>query len=1174
MDNPVHRHVLSGALIAITAAAAPALGQCDPLTDYALDWTVGATAPGPFTALASYNDGDGPRLYAGGPDGLWSYAEGRWTAVYEDPKFGVHDLLVHNDGSGAKLYIANDINVLSYDGSLDLIGAPTGVFCLAEHDFDNDGSPELFIGGSFTSVSGVPADSAAYWDGSSWTGFTGPMDGVVRDLTPWPVPGGMMLATSAGVEIFGNDTVRDDILLLGSMHAVTYYEGNVLIMGGVNGIIGEISGNVDGTVYDVLVWDDGTGEKLYVAGDFDEVTGGGPTGLGGVAVYDGSWSALDTGVNGASPGEVRTLDIFRESAGAGYSVYAAGDFTTADGDNIARWGCEIPDPGIVGNKWDHTNTFHLADAVGAHYSEVDDALYVGRRNNTFGIRGLYRIDMDDTATLIWSGDDIISVEIDDAGNIYTTDDFSGEIYRVDHGTTTRQVWVSGWHSGDDDPVGMAFLPTGASPEGSFGPAFMIDRGNSGPDEIWNWSPDSSQGETVLHADNGTLDDALDITADAEGNVWVVDTAGANPGVIYEVDGLGNLTPLTLSENIESPAGVVADPLWNELLVLDAASGDKEIVRVDKTTGQVTDLITGFVFSGGTTWACIDISADGTRLYVTDGGAGRIYEFTRVYDCPPGNVNGDEITDYSDTNIITGDWGCTGCSCAGDTNSDCVTDLKDLALALSNLFAVCPTHNKNGLLEVQYSMNVYPTPWPDTPPDSGTYYTVDLIADVSGTDRWTAADFTTTVVGDGTFWDDPQGGDEPLQGAWSNSPNLEYDSWYAAPPDFASLPAIVPGTVVNDPQSRQAVWWDATPFDGPGQYVYARYTIRLSDAEAADGLRLTSKLTETPYLNLAGNLSTANLADSLVGLNWNVYATEECDGDLDGDGETTGNDLINVALNLDAGGPNGDVDGDNDTDRDDVAIVLADYGCPDDVVVTGGIVTHDIVPVDNTSVGADPSHPEFMGGVTHFTFDLQIILGDDVWTTTQATATLTEPGYSWFQHTLGGDDPPLGASFTTFPALEFDTFFTRPDALDTGEYIFTAFLTSTSSTFGSLWFQVAPPLTEGTIARYTIVVPEGSPAPEVVPQGTGNGTVIGTIIGSTTVASTVTFQYGPFAADIVVDALPTCPVDCANGDGVIGIEEFLAVLGTWGQTGVPCDLNDPGVGIDEFLTILGLWGPCP
>ncbi len=56
--------------------------------------------------------------------------------------------------------------------------------------------------------------------------------------------------------------------------------------------------------------------------------------------------------------------------------------------------------------------------------------------------------------------------------------------------------------------------------------------------------------------------------------------------------------------------------------------------------------------------------------------------------------------------------------------------------------------------------------------------------------------------------------------------------------------------------------------------------------------------------------------------------------------------------------------------------------------------------------------------------------------------------------------------------------------------------------------------------------------------------------------------------------PGCLWDCVGGDGEIGIDEFLAVLGSWGEVGAPCDFDGNGVGINDFLKVLGLWGPCP
>ena len=50
----------------------------------------------------------------------------------------------------------------------------------------------------------------------------------------------------------------------------------------------------------------------------------------------------------------------------------------------------------------------------------------------------------------------------------------------------------------------------------------------------------------------------------------------------------------------------------------------------------------------------------------------------------------------------------------------------------------------------------------------------------------------------------------------------------------------------------------------------------------------------------------------------------------------------------------------------------------------------------------------------------------------------------------------------------------------------------------------------------------------------------------------------------------------DGDGTVGINDFLALLAAWGPNpGHPADLDgDDIVGIVDFLTLLGAWGPCP
>jgi len=57
------------------------------------------------------------------------------------------------------------------------------------------------------------------------------------------------------------------------------------------------------------------------------------------------------------------------------------------------------------------------------------------------------------------------------------------------------------------------------------------------------------------------------------------------------------------------------------------------------------------------------------------------------------------------------------------------------------------------------------------------------------------------------------------------------------------------------------------------------------------------------------------------------------------------------------------------------------------------------------------------------------------------------------------------------------------------------------------------------------------------------------------------------------AMPPCPWDCADGDGDVGIVDFLVVLAEWGNPS-PCDFDGGGVGITDFLALLANWGPCP
>ena len=55
----------------------------------------------------------------------------------------------------------------------------------------------------------------------------------------------------------------------------------------------------------------------------------------------------------------------------------------------------------------------------------------------------------------------------------------------------------------------------------------------------------------------------------------------------------------------------------------------------------------------------------------------------------------------------------------------------------------------------------------------------------------------------------------------------------------------------------------------------------------------------------------------------------------------------------------------------------------------------------------------------------------------------------------------------------------------------------------------------------------------------------------------------------------CPVDI-DGDGTVGINDFLNLLAAWGPNpGHPAGIDGDGtVGINDFLDLLAAWGPCP
>lgn len=327
----------------------------------------------------------------------------------------------------------------------------------------------------------------------------------------------------------------------------------------------------------------------------------------------------------------------------------------------------------IEDDWLVLRTLDFENPMSATYNPLDGQIYLGQRGAT---DGLFRINAFGFPMQVSEGSNTAAIVVDPvSGDIFQAEDYGGSIFRTELGTLGRETWVSGWHGGDDDPVGMAIAPatyTGGVLEP--GKALMVDRGYNGADEIWIWDPAVPQEEVVLHADDGTLVNAVDVAID-DTRIFVLDDAGAADGVVYEVGIGGVLTALTLSEPLAEPQGIVFDPWNGDLLILD--SGPGRVVRVDPATGQVSDVLIGV--TPGLNWAGLDIDPSGRRLLVTDHEGDRIFELGRCGD-GPGFMDCDANGVHDACDIASGvqeDCNLNGvpdaCDIGSGTSDDCNLD---------------------------------------------------------------------------------------------------------------------------------------------------------------------------------------------------------------------------------------------------------------------------------------------------------------------------------------------------------------------------------------------------------------------------------------------------------------------------------------------------------------------
>lgn len=240
----------------------------------------------------------------------------------------VRTLYVWDDGAGPALYVGGGFtmaagllvnHVARFDGAeWSALAGPDGIGTndrLSELHAHDDGSGEaLYASGSFIEAGGAAANRVARWDGSAWS--------AVGD-------GGDINTPVIGLETYQGD-----------LHAaLTYLSGGARRVPGVARWDGETWSRLSGPdetywteqVWPLTAWDDGDGERLYAGGSFT-MSRMGENFAYNFAWWDGQqWDGIDFSTFLAS----QVTDILPFDDGDGEKLYVSGRYRSPTGRLLA-----------------------------------------------------------------------------------------------------------------------------------------------------------------------------------------------------------------------------------------------------------------------------------------------------------------------------------------------------------------------------------------------------------------------------------------------------------------------------------------------------------------------------------------------------------------------------------------------------------------------------------------------------------------------------------------------------------------------------------------------------------------------------------------------------------------------------------------------------------------------
>lgn len=346
------------------------------------EWSaVGSGINGTVEALATFDDGSGPALYAGGnfttaggtPASYIAKWNGSgWSSVGSGTNVTITCLTVFNDGNGPALIAGGAfiqaggvaVNYIAkWDGSSwSPLGSGLNNWPFALAVFDDGSGPALYVGGRFTQAGGNPAIGIARWDGTSWSsvgsGISGGF-GVVYALTELDDGSGPKLYAGGSFEQAGESPALN----------IAKWDGTSWL---------PLGSGLNSSVFAMASFDDGSGPSLYAGGQFN-LAGG--VAANRIAKWDGnSWSSLGSVVNGGGVsgggGLVTALTALEDITGS--MLVAGGQFEMADGSQarrIAKWDGSSWSP--LGSGVSSTTGNSGVSALGVFDDGNDIALYAG-----------------------------------------------------------------------------------------------------------------------------------------------------------------------------------------------------------------------------------------------------------------------------------------------------------------------------------------------------------------------------------------------------------------------------------------------------------------------------------------------------------------------------------------------------------------------------------------------------------------------------------------------------------------------------------------------------------------------------------------------------------------------------------------------------------------------------